>query len=845
MRHTYCVSQRPETQLQCFTEKDEERATIKAASSVFSLNDSQSPVVFLETIPVHQASDAQISCDILVVHQDGTIRRIAGDLSRQKWSIKISDSPNGPSSDLNVRAAHSMSVEQARKSLLKNRPDLQTGRDGEGSDFLVLIAKRTLVSGERTQDMIYGLCSLAEQRLPNGFGNNGGHRMTPLVLQTLPGTEIWGHNEAAQYNFNLLNGALSVAFSHGLITYDLSTYTPEIVSKLSVDSADTSYPLRLTPSLAVGSTPSAVTVYDTKYQSIQSTVNMGQIGSRRKRKRVGSTHRTPVRFVTYFAKIKRLVACRGHALIAFDIANIDPQSNHVASSGDRMLIDAIGRGMPSELPQRMETSEASSLNFGAFAISNHDTNESWASQQQRLEELAKKGDITAFNELMTKELCKCSDLTQFIDHGALQLPYPSPYVDLFKANYLISRIFEPFPDIEVGMGESPELGHNLKIVLPTSRLIHWLIVAGKCTDRSVERALQRTKLSQAFAVRPGAVALALIRDQPSYEMIIDYLKQSPSLPVSEILQALKLLLKDVVSEATKSLPPTLLQEGEVNLAKSLPEHATPTDQENGVGSVETLALSLKMPPGDGTAPSPSSIAMLTALERFGSHSSYQITAELRSLLGQSEILSIIQILRQQLFYSGHTSYLPTPPNSARSSPKLGNTHAEGASLALDTILRLLSSCLHAIGPVGFLAQSEHDDFLEKLIPDLKSEVSFAFEGMQETSHLQGLLREVIRYGDSVQSTKGGHATNSTSQQADFEGQQKPGTVVTLYTEAKLDQGDVEERGGLLPLSLRANNTISETKVRKGGGQVSRRSRRDILKLQDRNVGQYSFERLVL
>jgi hypothetical protein len=172
-------------------------------------------------------------------------------------------------------------------------------------------------------------------------------------------------------------------------------------------------------------------------------------------------------------------------------------------------------------------------------------------------------------------------------------------------------------------------------------------------------------------------------------------------------------------------------------------------------------------------------------------------------------------------------------------------HAEGASLSLDCILKLLSSCLDAIGSVGFLAQSENDDFLEKLIPDLKSEVSFAFEGMQETNHLQGLLREVIRYGDSVQGSNHSYIAKPQSQQPNLEGQQKRGTIVTLYSEANVDQGDIDGREWLLPLSLRASNVVSETKVRKGGGQVSKRSRRDILRLQDRNVGKYSFERLAL
>src|SRR5205085_190367 len=98
--------------------------------------------------------------------------------------------------------------------------------------------------------------------------------------------------------------------------------------------------------------------------------------------------------------------------------------------------------------------------------------------------------------------------------------------------------------------------------------------------------------------------------------------------------------------------------------------------------------------------------LLIGLEALRSYLPQEVTAALRSQLNQSEILSIIQILRQQLFYSGHTSHLPSPPSSAWAAPKLDNTGANGASLTLDSILKLLSSCLDAIGPVGFLAQTD-------------------------------------------------------------------------------------------------------------------------------------------
>lgn len=844
VRHTYCVLQRTEVQLQLFTEEDGGSGTSKIATSTFALNDTQSPVVVLEAVPLPWTSAGQVPCDLIVVHQDGTIRRIAGDMSQQRSSMKISDTSNAPTSTLNVRAAYWISEEQAKSSILKNRPDLYLGPDRGSLGLLVMVVTRSVASDKGAEDVTFGIWPVDERRPPNAFSSNTVRGVAPLIMHTLPDTEMWNKHNTMQYGFNSVNAVLSVAFSHGLKTYDLSTYTPEISSELSLNMPAGSYPMFLTPSLVVGSTSSAVNLYDTKYHSIQSTVNLEQVGYGLKRKRSRNASHSPIRFITYFAKIKRLVACRGHALIAFDMKNSDVQDKHDTLSRNSMLVKAIGRGMQSRTTHHVKHLNTSFLESAVVPRSIHHDSASWASQQQRLDELAEKSYTAAFDELMAKELCDSAD-GELFDDVTLQLPRSPLHVDQAKVDYLISKVFEPFSEPDGGMSEPADFGNSLKVGLYTPRLIHWLIRTGQLTDRRVEQALRHTRSSHTFMVRPGAVVLALARSKASYEMVIDYFRYTSPLPLSDALQAIKLLLGDVVADAARIVPPRLLEGGHGDRIMSLSEGANTHHHADDAASIQQLFPSVKPPSNETIEPSASSLALLIGLEAFGSHLPQDITAALRSQLSQSEILSIIQVLRQQLFHSGHTSYLPTPPSSARATPKLGNTRAGGASLTLDTILKLLSSCLDAIGPVGFLAQTDNDDFLEKLIPDLKSEISFAFEGMQETNHLQGLLREVLRYANSTLKGNDHHAIHSTPKLSPLDGQQKPGTVVTLYTEPRVDQGDAEGRGGLLPLSLRADNAISSTKVRKGGGQVLKRSKRDIRKLQDRSVGNYSFERLLL
>jgi hypothetical protein len=165
-------------------------------------------------------------------------------------------------------------------------------------------------------------------------------------------------------------------------------------------------------------------------------------------------------------------------------------------------------------------------------------------------------------------------------------------------------------------------------------------------------------------------------------------------------------------------------------------------------------------------------------------------------------------------------------------------------LSLDATSKILLGCVDAVGSLGFLADGSQDDFLARVIPELKSETALATQGLEEASYLRGILRETIRYAQSADKEFLGDSTTSLTEGA-APTVPKPGTIITIYSEPTIDQGDIETKSGILPLSLRAENTIALTKMRKGGGQVKDRSLREVREMENRNKGLYSFERLVL
>lgn len=137
---------------------------------------------------------------------------------------------------------------------------------------------------------------------------------------------------------------------------------------------------------------------------------------------------------------------------------------------------------------------------------------------------------------------------------------------------------------------------------------------------------------------------------------------------------------------------------------------------------------------------------------------------------------------------------------------------------------------------------DNETFVDSIIPDLLSEIASTKESLEDAAELQGILRETLRYYESFEKNQEGGARSNLG--IGMEDEQRPGTIVTLYSEAA-DGIDGQGEGRSLPLSLTVDTTVSSNKVRRGGGQIRSRSVREKSMLRQRQKGPYSFERLIL
>lgn len=180
---------------------------------------------------------------------------------------------------------------------------------------------------------------------------------------------------------------------------------------------------------------------------------------------------------------------------------------------------------------------------------------------------------------------------------------------------------------------------------------------------------------------------------------------------------------------------------------------------------------------------------------------------------------------------------PSPPPSVDGTSKDAETATDPESdLSLDAILSVISCCVDVIGPLGLVNTGGDMQFVQALIPELSSEIARTLEALEDANYLQGLLRETLRYSTSL-------GKHSNKRDEDSKGSSKStGIITTLYAEPSIEKGASD--ASALPLSLHAEK-LSEFKVRKGGGQVLKRSQREMGMLQDRLRGPYAVERLIL
>lgn len=836
-RQTFGAVSHPEQQIKSFVEETggNESSAPEISSSAFTVTDSKSPTVFLGIVPSgSKEGDENDPFDILNVHQDGRVRRLASDLKTQRWNVQHSEIAKTASTH-EVHSCFLVEFEDAKKALFKRRQDLAalalgdlTSSGVDEPSVLLLVSHPTESERVALKDVKVQMFSV-----PSAVSSAGAldesQRLRHLLTINIPdvtGQETFDSNEL-QWNFHSGSAGLNLSFERGFINFDLSQYTPAVTSQFILDNERFSSVMRISPQSVIGAGESLVALYDTQYQSVQRSIAVDNVPP--------TSGSAPTLFLGYFAKLGIAVATKGNTLLAFDLSTSQPPSGpSLKRPRDGLLIDAIGRGIGSSAAQWDAGSKKHRTeSMATLGLTSPEQVERWNNFTAELEKFTQAKDTAGFDRAVQD---------YFGTGEAKTLPTPGQFVHPETTLFLLSKIFL-IKETETNdrLSASPSL--RLTVNLWPKQTCDWLVRLSHLSLSNVEIALRRSFKPRILPSLPtGSFVQALIDADQFLRNLIQSIRGPVLMNPDELAYALKYFLN--MARSRSSVPAI-----------------TDTTTENSNDNDDTPPLATLF------------LGLNITIQKLHANPAPATTSALRSALSRPELTSLIHHLRISLATGGFTSRFTEKP------PVPILTDQTRPALSLTTITDTLIAAVDAIGPSGWIAAAGSLSLSadgnptgeeQSLIADIKSEVSAALAGVQEATYMKGILREYLRFTETITTPKPNKQANSankstaliptdeTNTEEDTSSslirhEKINGADLLVYTAAGADgtgeDGYIDGDAGanrMLPLSLKAASAdVGKTKVKPSTGEVKNRSNREMGYLRRKAVGKYSFEKLIV
>ena len=801
------------------------------ATTSLELDPKTEAVIHLDICPesvetVNGAPDYKL----LAVHEDGLVSCFSKDLSVQKWSTHVTHRASKEDPVLAVQIEHAaiLSVQQAKKSLLKNRDDIlatlsATSEDADGSLLVVVVRSgREGDADEKTMLMLRVFSIKSAMTQAHILSSPSKERLHELTSAILPEPTHLS-SEKSTFAFHPVIGSLHQCFEGNFAVYDLNESVPRLVHETRL-ADQTSSCLQLSPSLLACSRGTTLSIVDLPYWSLQAERDMTGTLQALNSTQSPKKHRDPptnLRLLSYFAPLDIVVALDGRQVVAVQLS-----TNSSESSGTRKrkrggcLIDSIGhRSSLAAGTVVQNVSESKLRSLGSY-IPSSATGQQWNEQKASLDRFSSELDARRFDDVAARALGLESRKG---DKSKLYSLNASP-IDRRKLYHILGNIFAVDETIDLGRELQTEEPKVLNMRILPRRFCDWLIEACLLTKHHVEMALKHQgSLSFTEEIPNGALIDAIAVADPSLQLVATILASNIPLSSGELVQILAIITYDTERlETTEDVK--LLTNGDPGTAEN--DHGNKMQLTNGEANEPSHPNPNTSTPLDDKTRH--RILDLT-LKRLHACPSPSISRSLKHHLPPPQLRLLIDILRLSIARSGWLS-----PYDDNTIPAPDNQDAA----QLTHIAHLFSSVIDSIGTAGWILGSSPSSMTDDLnetadtISYMKAEISAALEGIEEATYLRGILGEMLLCGKEALQQGERKMING---KAHDNGPIKPLTI------ALHDEG--QER--ILPLGLHPTAAaISKTRIA-AGGEVVERTTRDIGRLKSRMVGKYSFERIVI
>ncbi|RDW94784.1 hypothetical protein BP5796_00547 [Coleophoma crateriformis] len=829
-RRTYVATKTPQSCVTLFRDVSPRSGTSTSSAVNCKLDQPAADIVYLGTVTTTRTSDATASTDLLVIKEDGEILCLDGETLEKKWVSpatalyldRESESPR----DAKVEFAHLTNAFTASQGILKGRQDVmatfseEVTQDGFNPDILVLVTSAALA--EDTSSATLQIFTLPRRLTSSSL------KQSVDCLLTAKLTE--GRASAAtkrSYALHASTGTLQELSGNKLSSYDLSQTLPKVQSVMSIPSA-TSF-LRISNASTMIATHSTVGVYNPKFDSVLATVSLDSMDTKAgsKRRRVSDpsddSSKPDYNLVAYFPRTGTTVGIYGKELVAVQIdSHHDDKS---ATSG--LLIDSLGRAIRQKRKGSEWTEKTLRLDglttFGSYlpgSIGGGDP--SLSEDFAATDKFVSERDVEGFEGVMVSKLGLNTSNVSAKTTVKGSVGSAKTFVDRRWVSYAIKKIFS--------WSKDGTESYQLSIEFYPPKTFAWLLETGNLTVANIEVALRdEVRASPEQHIPHGQLVRAIVEVDPELELLLALL-DSNYMCAEDLLHAIRRLMEslELIGNASTAQNVLTNDEGQALTDGNVEDELEQLEAE----AEEDLRLAeYQLGPGSGVRAQ----ALSVALAKLYAAPSTTIVQALQTTLTGQEVVSLIYLLRFELARGSWTSrYLDV---GLLDSP---DEEAEVLNSTILLITSLLNNCIDAIGAGGWLAGDArliNGDFYESedLIRSLKLEVSAALEGIEEASYLKGLMSEFIRYGDAVQKALP-KAAKSNGEEDNYAGKKRKIAPVIVPLS--------EQNVPVLPLGLKVEQQISRLRVA-AGGEVQRRTARDIGRLKSKKVGKYSLERITI
>ena len=796
----------PKPQLICFSESP----NAEIITTSINLSKGAAPVVHLDTF------DAGSENKLLALHEDGKITGYSNGLETEEWHSSVNAGASNLVSVPTIQAAAVLSVQKARKTILRSREDVLAtlGPDEDAIDRnLLLVMSRSPTKDAKSSASTLEL-RIFHINIASGLALGARQKLQPLATLVMPEPSHF-MSKKSKITMHTASGTIYQDAEGVLAVYDLNGSIPRLVHTV-VRNDGLSF-LRLTPELVASSRGASISIMDLPYGSLQAegslTLNCdAKIMQKSRKPKDTPTPTKNVRLLSYFAPLDVVVAIDGLNLLAVQLSTTQKLGGSRKRKRQGLLVNSIGRGSPSMTgsPPTSGESVGQIKSLGTYLPSS-DSND-WKGQKASLERCLAQNDEEEFERLMVAAL----GIKAVSEDKQLSTSGDRNHADQYAVSYVLKAIFSADQvsfDVDTA-GDNPR---SLDIRFFPHRIGKWLIDKGFLTLSQIEMALKKYgALPITSKLATGSLIRALAKFDSSLKILLSMLASPVPLSSQEIAHVLVIVTESPNAEVTE-----------------IQRLLTDVDGEDDSG--DNAASQFENGQTSHYPPSPSPILLENnsrrlllsfAMKRLYAWPSSSVARALKRELSTPQLRMLVDTLRMEIARSGWLS--PYKDNVETQDPDLQDDSQ------MCFIAHLLNCIIDSLGTGGWiLGNSMSDDLTETVdtIAYMKAEISAALEGIEEATYLKGMLGEILLCGKNC--------LNSSVKQSRSNEAQLPALPAKPITIA-FDEEDSQ----LLPLGLKPAPVVSMIKVG-AGGELIKRSTRDIGRLKSKMVGKYSFDRIII